>query len=123
MKLNPRFYFLSLVALLFVLSFVVVPRGTKSADKDEDKANRSARTRPESKSREGAAAGESVRERDDLPTRVGAQPSSSRKPMEAKLQKAPRSFTGDLRDLTYEKSVEQFMASCEPLETRAPWTG
>src|ERR1700704_835456 len=79
MKLNAKFYVLSLVALLFVLSLVVVPRATKSASKDEDKKNRSASTRPESKSRERAAASESVRERDDQPTRVGAQPASARK--------------------------------------------
>jgi hypothetical protein len=33
---------------------------------------------------------------------------TDRKPIEAKLQKASHSFNGDLRDLPYEKSVEQF---------------
>jgi hypothetical protein len=38
---------------------------------------------------------------------------TNRKPFEAKLQKASRSFNGDLRDLPYERSVEQFMVEHE----------
>src|SRR5438034_8860836 len=41
----------------------------------------------------------------------------NRKPIEAKLQKASRSFDGDLRDLPYEKSVEQFRVEHEDPDT------
>jgi hypothetical protein len=38
---------------------------------------------------------------------------TDRKPIEAKLQKASRSFDGDLRDLPYEQSVEHFILEHE----------
>src|SRR5713226_7911577 len=79
MKVNTRFWVLSLVATLFVLSLALVPGGTSASDPKENK-DRSASTKPESKSREGAADSKSVRERDSLPTPIGAQPSSSRRP-------------------------------------------
>src|SRR5258707_7171870 len=80
MKLNARFYFLSLAALLFVLSLVVVPRDTRSAGKDEGKRDRSAGEKPSSASREGVAGKDKLREKDDQPTSVGTPPSSPRKP-------------------------------------------
>ena len=79
MKVNVRFCFLSLVALLFVASLTSVPRET-SASKDEDKKDRSASTRPDSKSREGNTESESVRERDSRPESTSAQPPTHEKP-------------------------------------------
>ncbi len=79
MKAKMRFWVLSLVATLFVLSLALVPGGTSAGGPKENK-DRSAGTKPESKSRDGAAESESVRERDNVPTRIGAPPSSSRRP-------------------------------------------
>src|SRR6266849_4461957 len=79
MKLNPRFCVLSLVGALFVLSLAFVP-GSKSAGDPKENKDRSASTKPESKPRDGAAEGESIRERNNLPMRIGAPPSSSRRP-------------------------------------------
>src|SRR5260370_27793871 len=79
MKVIPRFWVLSLVAMLFVLSLAFVPGGMSAGDPKENK-DRSASTKPESKSRDGAAEGESIRERNNLPMRIGAPPSSSRRP-------------------------------------------
>ena len=47
------------------------------------------------------------------PGAVDVQKVTDRKPIESKLQKASRSFNGDLRDLPYEKPVEQFMLEHE----------
>src|SRR6266851_2320410 len=47
------------------------------------------------------------------PGSVDLQQVTNRKPIESKLQKASRSFTGDVRDLPYEKPVEQFMLEHE----------
>src|SRR5713226_3841804 len=44
---------------------------------------------------------------------VDVQKVTDRKPIESRLQKASRSFTGDLRYLPYEKPVEQFMLEHE----------
>src|SRR5712691_2649883 len=79
MKVNTRCWVLSLVATLFVLSLALAPGGTSAGDPKENK-DRSAITKSYSKSREGAAESESVRERDNVPTRIGAPPSSSRRP-------------------------------------------
>src|SRR5712692_5716499 len=79
MKVNTRLCVLSLVAALFVLSLAFVP-GSKSAGDPKENKDRSASTKPESKPREGAAEGESIRERNNLPMRIGAPPSSPRKP-------------------------------------------
>src|SRR5712664_4651876 len=79
MKAKMRFWVLTLAAMLFVLSLAFVPGGMSASDPKENK-DRSASTKPESKPREGAAEGESIRERDNVPTRIGAPPSSSRRP-------------------------------------------
>jgi len=48
-----------------------------------------------------------------IPEAVDFQKVPDRKPIESRLQKASRSFTGDVRDLPYEKPVEQFMLEHE----------
>ncbi len=79
MKAKMRFWVLTLAAMLFGVSLALAPGGTSAGD-PKDNRDRSASTKPESKSRDGAAEGESIRERDNVPTRIGAPPSSSRRP-------------------------------------------
>ena len=47
------------------------------------------------------------------PESVDLQKVTDRKPIESRLKRAGRSFTGDLRDLPYEKTVEQFRTEPE----------
>jgi hypothetical protein len=78
MKVNPRFV-LFLAAALFILSLAFVPGETSASDPKENK-DRSASTKPESKSREGKADSESARERNNQRKPTGAPPSSREKP-------------------------------------------